>query len=215
MPRKKSPLSTRASTPQRVAKRVPSPSRKASPGAATPLAKSNIATSSPRSVRADSVARGEARPVRRTKAGAVAQPPQLAFNSAVHPGKLAKSTAKAEKAFTSFTLSRFAHKARPDHYKAADEHVTVAQRRTITAHLKQQSTAAQKDDAPHRAMTLALPPDVLKNLLPSHSRNKVDLDEVMKVLTKYMRGRELIANGDPTLNRLALLIRPTGSQKDI
>jgi len=117
---------------------------------------------------------------------------------------LAKSHAKAEKAFKSFTLSRFGDKGRPDNYKAPDEHVTVAQRRTITAHLKKQSAASKKDGAPQRAMTLALPLALRKELLPSHSRNRVNLDEVVNVLTQYMRGRELVTSGDPTLNRLAV-----------
>ena len=168
------------------------------------MAGSAAETRPPRTARADAGEGGKARPARWAKVVAVAKPPRLAFNAVVHPGKLAESHAKAEKAFKSFTLSRFGDKGRPLHYKAPDEHVTEAQRRTITAHLKKQSALAKKDDAPQRAMTLALPPDILKKLLPSHSRNKVDLDEVVNVLTKYMRGRELVANGDPTLNRLAL-----------
>jgi hypothetical protein len=207
MPRNKSPLPKRPPAPQRAAKRVIVSSRSASASAAMPPAKvARLAaeTSPPRTARADADGGGKARPARRTKVAAVAKPPRLVFNAAVHPGKLAESHAKAEKVFKSFTLSRFGRKGGPDHYKAPDEHVTVAQRRTITAHLKKQSAAAKKDDAPQRAMTLALPPDMLKELLPSHSRNKVDLDEVVNVLTKYMRGRELVANGDPTLNRLAL-----------
>lgn len=134
MPRNKSPLPTRPP----AAKRVIVPSRSASASVATPPAKvARLAaeTTPPRATRADADEGGKARPARRTKVAAAAKPPRLVFNAAVHPGKLAKSHAKAEKVFKSFTLSRFGRTGRPDHYKAPDEHVTMAQRRTITAHL--------------------------------------------------------------------------------
>ena len=58
-------------------------------------------------------------------------------------------------------------------------------------------------------MTIAIPKATVKKSLPSFSEKSstIDLDDLMKLMAKNMRGTEFYANGHPTLTRLALQSR--------
>jgi len=60
--------------------------------------------------------------------------------------------------------------------------------------------------APTRAMTIALPDATLKQLLPSLNTKAgtIDLADVLSLIQKNMGGTEFYANGNPTLNRIAV-----------
>jgi hypothetical protein len=73
-------------------------------------------------------------------------------------------------------------------------------RSVILNNLAQQQGAS---DTP-RAMTIALPAKTLSDLLPKYATGQVDLDDVLKLLEQNMTGTEFFANGNPTLNRLAI-----------
>ncbi len=64
---------------------------------------------------------------------------------------------------------------------------------------------------PNRGMMLALPSATtqIQKLLPSFNakRATVDLKDLMKLITKNMRGTQFYAHGNPPLNRLALQSR--------
>jgi len=118
----------------------------------------------------------------------------------------AVSTKRAEAAFKDFKLGK------------PHSQVTVANRVTAKTpagvHAAHRKVIAKNLDAmaafdaagSNRAMTIALPPAVLKTQLPSfeHRKGEVDLSEVLAVLGKNMRGTEFYAKGEPTLHRLAL-----------
>jgi hypothetical protein len=114
----------------------------------------------------------------------------------------AASVAKAKKAFNSFSLSKFAGDALPPHYVAPGQSPAEAQRRKISQHLDTLKNAV----APTRAMTIALPDATLKELLPSldTKAGTIDLADVMSLIQKNMGGTEFYANGNPTLNRIAV-----------
>ncbi|MGZ2744461.1 hypothetical protein [Burkholderia stagnalis] len=115
------------------------------------------------------------------------------------------SLAKAATAFQSFSLSRFGRDAHPGNYVAVGQNPTTIQRTLISRHIDILKNA----DTPTRTMSLAFPDSLLKQLLPSFnaSTGTVDLGEVMSLIQKNMRGTEFYANGDPTLNRLAIQAR--------
>jgi hypothetical protein len=56
-----------------------------------------------------------------------------------------------------------------------------------------------------RGMTVALPESQLARLLPSLDlgASTVELDDVLTVLARHLRGWELFAAGNPVLNRVA------------
>jgi hypothetical protein len=99
------------------------------------------------------------------------------------------------------------------------EHVQNFQRKKIEQHLQKLSKA----DTSNRRMKLALPKETIKKLLPSYNEKTgtIDLNDVMKVITRNMNGTEFFAKGDPTLNRLALQaqaqqilqLKPRGAKK--
>jgi antitoxin (DNA-binding transcriptional repressor) of toxin-antitoxin stability system len=66
----------------------------------------------------------------------------------------------------------------------------------------------------NRAMTIALPPAMLKAQLPSYEAKKgeVDLSEVLTLLEKNMRGTEFYVRGEPTLKRLSIQSQALGAR---
>ncbi|SRR5258708_30732977 len=114
----------------------------------------------------------------------------------------AASVAKAKKAFNGFSLSKFAGNGTPSNYVASGQSPAQVQRAIISHHINQLNNA----DAPTRAMTIALPDAMLKQILPSldAKARTIDLGEVMSFIQKNMSGTEFYANGNPTLNRLAI-----------
>jgi len=132
-------------------------------------------------------------------------PPQQAKTSSLarlQPPVPAASVTKAKTAFKSFSLSKFAGNATPLSHVAAGQSPAEAQRRMISQHIDNLNNA----DAPARAITIALPDAVIKQLLPSLNtkRGTIDLGEVINLIQNNMRGTEFYANGNPTLNRLAI-----------
>jgi hypothetical protein len=109
----------------------------------------------------------------------------------------ARSAAKAKAVFKNFSLSKFAAGERAHNYVAPGQHPKAAQAQVITTHLTQAV-------APNRALTMAMPPALLKKLLPSYNpqTGTVSVDDVVNALEQKMRGTEFYSNGDPTLNRL-------------
>ena len=119
-----------------------------------------------------------------------------------------KSVAKASSVFSKFTLSKFPAKSMPSNYvhsaksPAAVQHV---QRQMITQQIERVNNA----ETPNRGMKLALPKETLRKLLPSFDAEAatIELDDVLKLIEQKMNGTEFYANGNPTLNRLALQSR--------
>lgn len=128
--------------------------------------------------------------------------PKTSFAGVLKRPLPAASVAKAKKAFKSFSLSKFAGNATPSNYIAAGQNPAEAQRQEISRHLNLLSNP----DAPPRAMTIAFPDATIKQLLPSLNAKAgtIDLGEVMTLIQKNMRGTEFYANGNPTLNRIAI-----------
>jgi hypothetical protein len=108
--------------------------------------------------------------------------------------------------FKNFSLSKFPEKL-PSNYVHSGKNPAAVQRKLIEHQLHK----LRKTDMPNRGMTLALPRATteMQKLLPSFNakRATVDLKDVMKLITKNMRGTEFYAHGNPTLNRLALQSR--------
>jgi hypothetical protein len=116
-----------------------------------------------------------------------------------------KSLAKASSVFRNFSLSKFAEKSAPSNYVRSQKNPAAVQRKLIEHQLQK----LRKADTPNRGMTLALPRATIKKLLPSFNAKMAtaNLKDVMKLITKNMGGTEFYANGNPTLNRLALQSR--------
>jgi hypothetical protein len=119
----------------------------------------------------------------------------------------AKYWNKAGKAFEKFSLSRFTQDSRPATYvprlKENDpQAVHDVQRELITQRIK----ALPNADALTPGMTLALTPAEMEKLLPSFDKDAgtIELSELLALLGQKMKGTEFYANGNPTLNRLAL-----------
>jgi hypothetical protein len=112
------------------------------------------------------------------------------------------AVSRAKEAFKNFSLSKFAGNARPTNYVGHTQTMMDTQRRVISHNL----TRLQGASGTPRAMTIALPAAALSKLLPSYDANtgKVDLADVLKLLEQNMTGTEFVANGNPTLNRLAI-----------
>lgn len=109
-----------------------------------------------------------------------------------------ESRAKAKAAFANFSLSKHAKSAAPTSHVAAGHATAAVQRQSIAAHVEQLPL--------NGAISVALPATQLKVLLPSYdaSTGTVSLDDVMNALEQNARGHEFFANGNPTLNRLAI-----------
>ena len=90
----------------------------------------------------------------------------------------------------------------PSNFVAAGQSPAKAQQRIISQHIDNLNNA----DAPTRAMSIALPDGTIKQLLPSFNAKAgtLDLGEVMSLIQQNTRGTEFYANGNPTLNRLAI-----------
>src|SRR6266516_5664670 len=116
-----------------------------------------------------------------------------------------KSFAKALSVFKKFSLSKFPGKSAPSNYVPSKKNPAAVQRKLIEHQLQK----LRKTDTPNRGMTLALPRETIKKLLPSFNAKAatINLKDVMKLTAKNMRGTEFYANGNPTLNRLALRSR--------
>lgn len=114
----------------------------------------------------------------------------------------AASVAKAKKAFKNFSLSKFAGNGTPSNYVPVGQNPAEAQRQIISQHLENLTSA----DLPARGITIALPEDTIKKLLPSFDAKTrtIDLSEVIDLIQQNLRGTEFYANGNPTLNRLAI-----------
>lgn len=114
----------------------------------------------------------------------------------------ATSAANARKAFKNFTLSKFANKVTPSNYVTAGLGAAEIQHRVITEHIN----SLNRSGSPVRAMKIALPPDSMKKLFPSFNEKAgtIDLGEVLSFIEKSLGGTEFYAQGNPTLNRLAI-----------
>jgi hypothetical protein len=130
------------------------------------------------------------------------QQPRTTLAPHLKPPLPAKSVAKARSAFKKFSLSKFAGQSTPSNYVPAGETPTAVHRKIITHRMQKLSEV----DTSNRAMTFALPAETIKTLLPSFNPDAatIDLSDVMNLIEKHMRGTEFYANGNPTLNRLAL-----------
>lgn len=109
-----------------------------------------------------------------------------------------KSLAKAKAAFANFSLSKFPKGQTPATHVASGQTAAQVHRDAVSTHLA---------DAPlNGTMSFALTATALKSLLPSYDATKgtVSLDDVINALHGNMRGKEFYANGNPTLNRLAV-----------
>lgn len=114
----------------------------------------------------------------------------------------AASIARAKTAFENFSLSKFAGKSLPYNYVPAKQHPAAVQKVVILKHIdkvKNQGTS-------NRAMTVALPKTTIDKLLPSYDAEAgtLNLDELMELIRKNMRGTDLKAKGNPILNRLSI-----------
>jgi hypothetical protein len=110
----------------------------------------------------------------------------------------AQSLAKAKAAFASFSLSKHAPGATPANHVAPGQSTSAVQRQSMAVQTAQLP--------PNGTLSVALPAAQLKALLPSYDASKgtVSLDDVMSALQQGMGGHEFFANGNPTLNRLAI-----------
>lgn len=128
-----------------------------------------------------------------------------------------KSHEAARAVFKHFNQSKYAAGALPSnhvptvktatglHRVATPQQVLEFQKKQLGQHLRKIS----KLDTPNRGMTVALSKDARQKVLPTFNANtgKVDLDDVMNLLEKNMRGTEFFSKGNPVLNRLALRAR--------
>ncbi len=128
----------------------------------------------------------------------------------------AKSLAKADKVFENFSLSKFPKRSTPPNYVVGDKHKTSpaahrvpsaqevqhCQRKLIEQHLKK----LRKMDSPNRGMALSLSRSDMNAFFPSYNEKKrtLELSDVMKLISRNVRGTEFYAKGNPVLNRLAL-----------
>jgi hypothetical protein len=114
----------------------------------------------------------------------------------------AASAAKAKQAFKNFSLSKFAGDGMPSNHVTLGQPAASVQRRMISQQINQLNNA----NAPIRALTISFPEATLKQFLPSLNKQTgtIDLGELMRLVQQSMRGTEFYANGNPTLNRLAI-----------
>jgi hypothetical protein len=146
--------------------------------------------------------------------------PQLPPASAIQPGRplqLPKeSIKKAESIFKNFKLSKFTKDSRPSNYVPMDkkeggvhwapstQDVYNFQRKQFERHLHKLTKLANTNPG----MTIALPPKTLKGLKSyNEKKGTVDLDDVLKLMSRHMRGTAFLVKGHPVLNRLALTAR--------
>ena len=90
----------------------------------------------------------------------------------------------------------------PYNYVPAKQHPSTVQKAVIVKHFDK--LKGQKET--NRAMTVALPKGRIGKLLPSYNpkAGTIDLDELMDLIKKRMRGTDFYATGHPTLNRLMI-----------
>jgi hypothetical protein len=107
-----------------------------------------------------------------------------------------------DQAFKSFSLSKFADGAAPANYVARGRNAAQTQQALIAQAIKDSDNL----DASDSGLTVALPPDTLKQLLPGLNAQggKAELADVLRLFEQRMSGTEFYANGNPTLNRLAV-----------
>jgi hypothetical protein len=128
--------------------------------------------------------------------------PKTSSAPVLKPPVPAASVAKAKKAFKSFSLSKFAGNSVPLNHVAVGQSPAAAQQRVISQHIDNLNGMGGST----RAMTIALPDATIKQFFPSFNAKAgtIDLGEVMSFIQQNMRGTEFYANGNPTLNRLAI-----------
>ena len=146
-----------------------------------------------------------AKPAARAFRPAKSSPPQQPKTSSLPRLKRpvpAASVAKAKEAFKTFSLSKFAGNVISPNFVAAGQSPAPAQQRIISQQINKLNDAG----ASARAMTIALPDATIQQLLPSFDvkAGTIDLGEVMSLIQHNMRGTEFYAQGNPTLNRLAI-----------
>jgi hypothetical protein len=150
----------------------------------------------------DATSSGDASTLSAAAEARPSQKPRILFPA--RPGRRipAKSAMKAKKAFAKFSLSKFNGKPMPPNYVAAGENPAAAQKRLIVSHLKDLT----KKDTSNRAITVSLPSKEIKRLLPSFNQKAgtIDLDDLMALIERNMKGTEFFANGNPILNRLSI-----------
>ena len=140
----------------------------------------------------------------RSKKSSPAQHPTKPHSPARKRAIPAKFVTKAKEAFKNFSLSKFAGKEMPSNHVVTGDSPAEAQRLMISQYLDALNNADVS--TPVRAMTIALPAASIKQLLPSFDveTRTIDLGEVMNLIQQNMRGTQFYANGNPTLNRLAI-----------
>jgi len=138
-----------------------------------------------------------------------------------------ESVEKASTIFENFSLSKFPKDSLPPnyvhpykrdaslHHAERTKHVQEFQSNKIEQHLHKLKTMAEQH--PHQAgkkmtirgITVAVRKEKIHKVFPSYDKEKetVVLDDVMELIAKHTRGAEFYADGDPALNRLALLAR--------
>jgi hypothetical protein len=143
----------------------------------------------------------EARP----KSGSDQQPTRSAELLKRPPSRA--SIERAQKVFRKFSLSKHVKGSFPANYSEGNDptEVHAVQKRVISKMLRTLSN----DGPTTQGMTLDLPIDQIKNLLPSYDdqAQTVELSDVLGLITKKLSGTEFYSVGNPTLNRLALQSR--------
>jgi hypothetical protein len=131
-------------------------------------------------------------------AAAPPPPPQPIAPAVTRRNVPAASRAKAKAAFANFTLSKYGQGPTPANHVAPGQSAAAVQRDAMASQVEQMPL--------NGAISIALPAAQLKALLPSYdpSTGTVSLDDVVNALEQNMRGHEFFANGNPTLNRLAV-----------
>jgi hypothetical protein len=131
---------------------------------------------------------------------------------AMAPNRGGESVKEVRERFENVSLSQFPVDAMPSNYvpskrelPAAERnaHVHDFQRKKIDQQLKKFSKA----DSPNRGLKLALPTDAVKTLLPSYKDETLELNELLHLISRHMRGTEFFNRGNPTLNRMTLQAR--------
>jgi hypothetical protein len=142
-------------------------------------------------------------PTGRRPGGSPATKPKVGAKGAGGPRPLPlSSVARAKKAFKNFTLSRHGSSPPPATHVTKERSLIKVQKEAI---LRSLATYAEQEN-PNPGMTIALPPAAMKKLMPSFNarENTVDLDQLMTVVQRYMRGTTFHARGNATLNRLSV-----------
>jgi len=144
-----------------------------------------------------------------------------------------ESAEKANDIFENFSLSKFPEDSLPSnyvpprngriplHHAEQIKRVQDFQNRKIVDRLHKLKAAAHVPDKPdkgaNKGVTVVVPKDKIAQNFPRFDRGKetIVLEDVMKLVAKHTRGTEFHVNGDPTLNRLALLARVNKMRKGL